>query len=86
MAIVESAEQLPGEAEDIKNTAEPDFEAMEFMSKAKAVMGTGINMKIVAKIPGYIKTAVEDIKEDLMQLKDAVMELKNALSKLKVDG
>ena len=31
MAIVESAEQLPGEAEDIKNTAERDFEAMEMM-------------------------------------------------------
>ena len=36
-------------------------------------MGTGINMKIVAKIPAYVKTAVNDIKEDLMQLKDAVM-------------
>ena len=83
---IEKAERLPEEAEDIKRTAEPDFERLEMMQKAKATMATAVNLKLISKIPAFIKGVIADIKNDLMELKEAVMDLKNALMKIKADA
>jgi hypothetical protein len=46
------------------------------MAKGKAVMATGVNMKLVSKIPGYIKEVLNNLKSDLEEMKQAIMDLK----------
>lgn len=70
--MLESAEALPTEAEEARNRAEGEFDALDLMAKGKAVMATAYNIKLLARIPAYFKKTLEDLKADLQEVKDAV--------------
>ena len=48
-------------------------------------MAAGINMKLVAKIPNFIKTSAEEIKADITEIKDAINDFKTNLAKMRAD-
>ena len=74
------------EAEDVKRYAEPQFDNLDLINKGKAAFAMSFNMKMVAKIPSFIKTALEEAKGDLDELKTAVDQLKANMPKLTTDG
>lgn len=85
-AVLETAEGLPGQAEEAKNNAESEFNDLDLMKKGKAVLATGFNIKNLTKIPPFIKSAIEGLKGDLTELKDAVSELKMNMPKVQTAG
>lgn len=56
------------------------------MNKGKALLSTALNIKHLAKIPPFIKTAIEEFKGELSELKEAVDELKNNMPKVQEGG
>ena len=38
----------------MKSSSEDEFESLEMMKKAKAVMACAVNLKLVAKIPLFV--------------------------------
>ena len=84
--VYEAAAELPNQAEAAKDSAAGEFENLDLMKKGKALLNVGNNIKILSKIPGFIKTALEKFKNDLTELKDAVQELKTNLDKIKTAG
>ena len=85
-AVLESAEELPGQAEQAKDAASSEFEALDIMKKGKALLAVGLNIKTLGKIPGFIKTSINGFKEDLTELKEALNELKTTLPQIKTAG
>lgn len=85
-AVLESAQALPGQAEEAKNNAESEFNDLDLLKKGKALLAVAFNIKALGKIPGFIKSAIEGFKADLTELKDAIMELKMNLPKVKAAG
>jgi hypothetical protein len=85
-AVLESAQALPGQAEDAKNNAESEFNDLDLMKKGKALLAVTFNIKALGRIPGFIKSAIEGFKSDLNELKDAIMEMKMNLPKVKAAG
>ena len=49
-------------------------------------MAIAANIKEMSKIPKFIKTSLEELKENLQQIKEAVEEIKNNLQNLKQSG
>ena len=49
-------------------------------------MAMSFNMKTISNMPGLIKQALEDFKDDIMQIKEAGEQLKENMPKLKSDG
>lgn len=84
--MLEQAEQLPPGAEAAKDAAEPEFEGLDMMKKAKALMAVGINLKLIAKIPNFIKGAAEGIKGDFLELKESLDDLKTNFAKTRTDA
>jgi hypothetical protein len=84
--VLENAEQLPHRAEEAKEHAKSELEALDVMKKAKAVMAIGFNLKVAAKIPSYVKNCAEGIKGDLQEVKDAIDDLKANLNQLAING
>ena len=84
--LVSNAEQLPGEAEDVRENAKDELNSLDLAQKAKAGLNIGLNLKMVAKVPGVIKSVLERLKTELMELKDAITDLKNNLVKLAKDA
>lgn len=80
------ASRIIDEAEDVRRYAEPQFDRLDLVSKGKAIMAMSFNMKMVTKIPGFIKAALEEAKGDLDELKEAINQLKMNMEKLKTDG
>jgi hypothetical protein len=60
--LLEKANELPNEAEEVKNAAESEFDGLDMMKKGKALLATGINLKLISKIPIFVKAAVENLK------------------------
>lgn len=85
-AVYESAAGLPDQAEAAKDSAMGEFNDLDIMKKGKALLNVGLNIKILAKIPAFIKTALEGFKADLTELKDSMQELKANLDKIKTAG
>ncbi len=77
--MLESAEELPGQAEQAKDAAAGEFEALDIMKKGKALLAVGLNIKTLGKIPGFVKTSINGFKEDLTELKEALNELKTTM-------
>jgi len=46
-----TAQELPKEAEEVKANAEGEFEGLDIMKKGKAIMNVGLNLKVLLKIP-----------------------------------
>jgi hypothetical protein len=63
--LLYKAERVIEEAEDMQRYAEPQFERLDLISKGKAVFAMSFNMRMVSKIPGFIKAAAEDAKSDM---------------------
>jgi hypothetical protein len=84
--LMTKSSRILDEAEDVRRYAEPQFDNLDIISKGKAVMAMSFNMKMVTKIPGFIKAALEEAKGDLDELKMAVDQLKANMPKLKTDG
>lgn len=84
--LMYKGERVIDEAEDVRKYAEPQFDRLDLVSKGKAIMAMSFNMKMVTKIPGFIKQALEEAKGDLDELKQAVDQLKVNMPKLKTDG
>ena len=84
--LMTKASRVIDEAEDMRRYAEPQFDRLDLVSKGKAVFAMSFNMKMVTKIPTFIKTALEEAKGDLDELKEAVNQLKLNMPKLKTDG
>lgn len=85
-AVLESAEELPSQAEQAKDAAQGEFEALDIMKKGKALLAVGLNIKVLGKIPGFVKTSINGFKDDLNELKDALNELKATLPQIKTAG
>eukprot|EP00347_Sterkiella_histriomuscorum_P007588 403348343 len=85
-AVLENAQALVGQVEEVREGATPEFNELDLMKKGKALLATGFNVKSLGKIPGFIKSAIEGFKSDLNELKDAIMELKMNLPKVKAAG
>ena len=49
-------------------------------------MAFGFNVKILSKIPAFIKKSIEDFKSDLEEVKEAVTQLKAEMPKMKQYG
>ncbi len=84
--VLKTAEGLPTEAEDVQKNAESEFDALDMMKKAKAVMMTGKNVLQVKKIPAAIKAGIQGLKDDLQEIKDALDQLKADQPKLAANG
>jgi hypothetical protein len=84
--LMVKASRVVDEAEDMRRYAEPQFDRLDIVSKGKAVFNFSFNMKMVVKIPAFIKTTMEEAKGDLDELKEAVNQLKMNMQKMKVDG
>jgi hypothetical protein len=67
---------LPDKAETARSNAESEFDALGVMEKAKFTMAFAYNVKMLSKLPRYIKQSVAKFKEDLNALKAAIEELK----------
>jgi hypothetical protein len=52
------------------------------MKKGKALMNVALNIKNIAKIPAFIKTALDSFLQEFNDMKDAVTELKNNIEKI----
>ena len=52
--MLEGAEGLPGEAEDMKGSVQPEFDNLGAVQKGKALFALGMNIKVVTKIPSAI--------------------------------
>lgn len=70
----------------MRRYAEPQFDRLDIIGKGKAIMAMSFNMKMVTKIPGFIKESLEEAKGDLDELKEAINQLKMNMPKLKIDG
>ena len=77
MNIVERVQKLPGEAEDIKNHAQSEFDALSGLAKIKGVASCAENIIEIKKIPDIVIKAVDGFKRDLKDLKELVEDLKN---------
>lgn len=66
--MLEKAKILPQEAEEAKSCAANDFNALDMMKKGKALMATGQNLKLTAKIPVFVTEAINKVKTDLLEL------------------
>lgn len=53
--LMEKSKDLPSEAEEVKSFAEPEFGRLDPMKKAKALIACALNLKLVAKIPTFVK-------------------------------
>jgi len=62
--IVKEIEGLPGRAEDVYNNATPEFEALDFMPKAKAIKNFSSNLVHLKNVPGLIAKDVKEFKKD----------------------
>jgi len=84
--ILTTAEGFPADAERVNDRAKPEFEALDLMKKGKAISAAASNLKQVSKLPTVCKKALEDLKDELVQLKEAVESIKNGMDKLESDG
>ncbi len=61
------AEALPKEADEAKDKASSEIEALSMMEKPKALMVIAFNIKQIAKIPNFVvtssKTFIDELKE-----------------------
>ncbi len=71
-AVLETAQELPSQAEAAKDSASGEFDGLDMMKKGKAMLALGLNLKTLGKIPGFIKTSIEGFKGDLDELKQAI--------------
>lgn len=70
----------------MRRYAEPQFESLDLINKGKAIFAMSFNMKMVTKIPSFIKAAAEEAKGDMDQLKEAVDQVKMNTANLKTQG
>lgn len=85
-AVQDQADDLPHRAEQAKDHAKSELEALDLMKKGKAVMTIGFNIKNLSKIPAFVRTAAEGIKGDLQEVKDAIDELKANLPQVAINA
>ena len=83
--LVERCAKLPGEAEDIKNHAQSEFDNLSGLAKVKAIANCAENIIETKKIPDIVTKTVEGFKRDLKELKEIVEDLKNNQQKY-LDG
>ena len=56
------------------------------LAKGKALLAMSYNMKMLTKVPSFIKNTLNDFKGELDELKQSVEELKNNFGSLKSNG
>jgi predicted sugar kinase len=84
--VLEDAERLPTEAERVKDRAADQFEALDFMKKAKALQAFAYNMKQLSKVPAVIKAGIEGFKSDLQEVQDAKDQVQTEYASFKLKG
>lgn len=84
--VLEEAERLPNEADKVKDRAADQLEALDFMKKSKALMAFAFNLKQLAKVPAFIKNAIEGFKGDLQEVLDAKESVQNDYPTFKTKG
>ena len=84
--VLEEAERLPNEADKVKDRAADQLEALDFMKKSKALMAFAFNLKQLAKVPSFIKNAIEGFKGDLQEVLDAKDQVQADQATFKVKG
>lgn len=84
--LFNTAKDLPEEIEEVKEHAKEEFEGLDIMKKGKALMNLALNIKFIAKIPEFIKAALEHLKADFEEMKEAVLALKEDLEKLGLEA
>ena len=83
---LEQAQKIVDKADNITSTAENEFDQLNMMDKAKAIMFTGKNVKAATKLPKAIQESLENTKSELQLLKDACDEMKTKFPKLSDEG
>lgn len=86
MNIVERIVKLPGEAEDIKNGAQGEFDALNGLNKVKAVANCAENIVTIKKVPSIVTSTIDGFKKDLSELKEICEDLNNNQQKYIDDG
>lgn len=56
----------------MRKYAEPQFDKLDIVGKGKALMAMSLNTRMVVKIPGFIKSSLEESKGELDELKEAM--------------
>lgn len=84
--VLEEAERLPNEAEKAKERAMDQLEQLDFMKKSKALMAFGFNLKQLAKVPSFIKSASEGLKGDLEEVNEAKTQVQTDYNTFKMNG
>lgn len=83
---LEKAEAIVSKAEGIQDAAEKEFDELDMMKKAKAVMFTGKNVMAASKLPKAVQESIDSTKAELELLKEAVEEVKTNMPKLPEQG
>jgi hypothetical protein len=84
--LVKQLAKLPGEAEDVKNHAQSEFDNLSGLNKVKAVAACAEDVIEIKKIPEIVTKTVEGFKKDMMELKEIVEDLKKNQQKYLDDG
>lgn len=66
--LLTKSKKLPEDAEGVKDAAKDEFNGLDMMKKAKAVMAVAMNMKIIAKVPVFVQNVMLKIKNDFQEL------------------
>jgi hypothetical protein len=57
--VLQRAVLLPQQGQDAQAQAQPEFDALGVMAKAKAGVAAAKNLALVPKIPAFVKAAAE---------------------------
>ena len=84
--LIKQAEEFPSQAEEVKEHAKPEFESLNPINKGKALAYFAVNMTTLAKVPSFIKGALENFKSLYDEIKEVIDDLKEHQAELKKNG
>ena len=84
--ILSQAEEFPHQAEEVKEHAGPEFEALNPINKAKALGYFASNVATLSKVPAFVKGALENFKAQYEEIKEVVDWMKDNVNELKKNG
>lgn len=84
--LFDKAKELPDKVEEIKDNCAEEFENLDIMSKGRALMSIALNIKHVAKVPMFLKNALQSMKAEFDEIKEAMESLKENIEKIGHDA
>jgi adenylosuccinate synthase len=84
--LVKQLAKLPGEAEDVKNHAQSEFDGLSGLNKVKAVAACAEDVLEIKKIPDIVMKTVDGFKRDMKELKEIVDDLRHNQQKYLDNG